>query len=119
MNPSSHPPAPCLSYRLMQSMMWPVMKIMGLSCRHFAALSSLRLDRSLTLSETLRFHAHRIVCTLCRPLPKQLEHLRALTRCTACESAPTPEATLDDDALTRIRSALEEATNNKPTPPSA
>lgn len=65
----------------MQGMTWPLMKLMGMSCRHFARLCSERLDRTLTLPETLRLRFHGLMCHVCRPLPRQFENLRRLTRC--------------------------------------
>lgn len=117
MNPSSQthtPPRPGIGYRLMQGMTWPMMKMLGLSCRSYAELCSTRLDRSLTFSERLRFRFHGLMCHLCRPLPRQFEHLRALTRCVACEDpahshdASAPTEVLGEDAVQRIRHALEQ-----------
>jgi len=78
-------PSPGLFYRLTQGIMSPILKLCGLSCRQFAELAGVRLDRPLKWLETLRFRMHRIMCGVCRPLPKQLENLQKLTRC-ACEN---------------------------------
>jgi hypothetical protein len=92
-------------------MLWimcPVLKLMGMSCRHFANLCSERLDRPLTPSETLRLRFHGLMCHVCRPLPKQFEHLRCLTRCCGqeapAESLQRVEIPLE--AKTTIREAL-------------
>ncbi|MDB4673277.1 hypothetical protein OAF27_00550 [Verrucomicrobiales bacterium] len=77
-------PPPGLRYRLTKGIMSPILKLCGLSCRQFAELAAVRLDRPLKLQEALRFRMHRIMCGVCRPLPQQLENLRKLTRC-ACE----------------------------------
>ncbi|MCA1963147.1 MAG: hypothetical protein LDL31_04285, partial [Prosthecobacter sp.] len=70
----TNPPPPALSYRIMQGMTWPLMKLMGLSCRHFARLCAERLDRTLTLGERLRLVLHGLLCHVCQPLPRQLEN---------------------------------------------
>lgn len=92
----------------MQAMTWPMMKLLGLSCRQFAVLTSLRLDRPLTFIERLCFHMHSLLCHVCRPLPKQLENLRRLTRC--CDQShneePAATASLPPEAEERIREAL-------------
>lgn len=81
---------------------------MGMSCRHFAKLSAERLDRPLTTSEALRHRFHSLMCHVCRPLPKQFENLRLLTRCcgqhTTEESPATAE--LSPEAQASIREAL-------------
>lgn len=115
MNSNSHtPPPPGIGYRLIQGMTWPMMKLLGLSCRSYADLCSARLDRTLTPGEFLRFRFHGMMCHVCRSLPKQMEHLRTLTRCAACEdfshsngTTPSSDA-LDPESLQRIRQALEQ-----------
>jgi len=82
--PAETPPPPPRGYRLMQVMMGPVLGAFGLSCREFAELSSLRMDRSLTVSEALRFRFHSMMCGVCRRLPAQFEAMRSfLHRCEA------------------------------------
>ncbi|MBV6500255.1 MAG: hypothetical protein CJBNEKGG_02728 [Prosthecobacter sp.] len=92
-------------------MLWamcPALKLMGMSCRHFAKLSSERLDRPLTASEALRLRFHGLMCHVCRPLPRQFENLRRLTRCCGQHShneAPAP-AELPPEAREKIQAAL-------------
>ena len=102
------PPAPGILYRLIQGMTWPLMKLMGMSCRHFAKLCSERLDRPLTLPENLRLRFHGLMCHVCRPLPKQFENLRRLTRCCGHHSSDESPATaeLPPEAHATIREAL-------------
>lgn len=92
----------------MQGMTWPLMKLMGMSCRHFAKLCSERLDRPLTTSEVLRLRFHGLMCHVCRPLPRQFENLRRLTHCCGqhpiADSPPTAE--LPPEAQATIREAL-------------
>lgn len=92
----------------MQGMTWPLMKLMGMSCRHFAKLCSERLDRPLTWPENLRLRFHGLMCHVCRPLPRQFENLRRLTRC--CGQYPPAKspaaAELSPEAHATIREAL-------------
>ncbi|WP_395730872.1 hypothetical protein [Prosthecobacter sp.] len=86
-----------------------MMKLLGLSCRQFAVLTSLRLDRPLSLTENLRFHLHSLLCHVCRPLPRQLENLRVILRCTACHEENTDIlSALSPEALQHIREALKQ-----------
>lgn len=106
--------APPLLYRMMHSVMCPVMKLFGLSCRQFAGLAAIRMIRDLSTGEAVRFQFHRSMCGLCRCLPRQLEHLRILTKCVCREAdrAASPEDApaedLTPEALARIQQALAE-----------
>lgn len=117
MNPDSQshvPQRPGIGYRMMQGMTWPMMKVLGMSCRHFAELCSLRLDRPLGFWEDVRFRCHGLMCHLCRLLPKQLKHLRALVHGLACDDpahhheTDLPTEALSPDAERRIHQALEQ-----------
>ena len=108
MNPG-HPPKPPRSYRLMQGLMGPILRVLGMSCRDIAELSAARLDRELTLREAVRLRMHTMMCALCRPLPRQFASLRELVRC-AHDHEPTDPGDgpdLDPEARTRIAAALE------------
>lgn len=99
----------------MQAMMAPMMKRFGLSCRAFAELASLRMDRPLTTSESIRFRFHSMMCGVCRRLPSQFEAMRdVLHHCEAhggCgvvsgETGETPATMTNDfhlDAAARDR----------------
>lgn len=119
-SPTHTPPRPGLGYRVIHVVMGPMMEWFGLSCRSYAELCSARLDRPLTASERLRFRFHGLMCHLCRPLSKQLEHLRALARCAGCEdpahteAAAAPAEALGEEAARRIRRALQHESSVDP-----
>lgn len=110
--PIETPPPPPRGYRLMQAMMGPMMKRLGLSCREFAELCSLRMDRPLTLPESLRYRFHAMMCGICRRLPAQFDAIRsALHSCERAETeVPIPDsldwASLDAAARERILERL-------------
>lgn len=110
--PVEAPPPPPRAYRLMQAMMGPMMKHFGLSCRQFAELCSLRMDRPLTFSESLRYRFHAMMCGICRRLPAQFEAIcSALHSCESAETeVPIPDsldwASLDVEARERILERL-------------
>lgn len=108
------PPRPGISYRFMQALMGPFMKLAGLSCRHFAELCSAELDRPLTRGERFRYRCHSMMCRVCRPLPRQFAALSALTHCcvddsTAGEPDHKPEKLLDEAARERIERSIQAA----------
>lgn len=112
MTTSSPPPPPRLSYRLMHAVMWPLLTPLRMSCRHFAQLCSERLDRPLTPYERLCLRMHRLVCGVCRPLPKQFEKLHHLVRCCGDHSEPEDSGTeLSSEARAAIREALQNETH--------
>ncbi len=118
----SHPKPP-RSYRLMQALLGPVMKPMRLSCRDFAELCSLKLDRPLTFSESLRYRFHALMCGVCRRLPRQFDAIRdVMNSCYVCSENETDpdiaeeevgaandseEAPLGNDARKRILERIE------------
>jgi len=93
--PDMHPKPP-VRYRLVQAMMGPLLKRVGLSCRQFAELASVRMDRPLTGSEAVRYRLHRIMCALCRRLPSQLEDVCTAARCSGRHDDEDGDG--DDDA---------------------
>lgn len=113
-------PRPPLRYRLMQALMGPVMRPLKMSCRDFAELCSVKMDRPLTFSESLRYRFHALMCGVCRRLPRQFDAIReAMTSCDVCgagdhdtghdesETLQHPEEMhLDNDALSRIRERI-------------
>ena len=101
-------PPPRLSYRIIEGFLWPLMKLARMSCREFARLASERLDRPLTSGERLRYVFHRILCGVCRPLPRQLEHLRHLSHCCGHEheAGASSQTEMPEDAAAKIREAL-------------
>ena len=105
----------------MQALLGPVMKPMRLSCRDFAELCSLKLDRPLTFSESFRYHFHALMCGVCRRLPRQFDAIRdAMDTCYVCSETDsdiaeeelravndTEEAPLGNDARMRILERIE------------
>lgn len=76
-----HPlPKPALGYRLMQAMMWPLLKLTGMTCRDVFQLCSADMDAPLTRSARFRLRTHLLMCGLCRRLPAQLANLRTWVR---------------------------------------
>ena len=69
------PPRPPAMYRAMAVVMHPLERLLGLGCRSFTRLASVRLDRGLTFRERLVFCVHWLVCSICR---RQASHNRCL-----------------------------------------
>jgi predicted anti-sigma-YlaC factor YlaD len=91
----------------MQAMMWPILKIFGISCQVIHDLCSEQMDRKLTVGETLRLRIHLMMCGLCRNLPAQFEGLNALVRCVhSDEHEEESDECLSDEARERIASML-------------
>jgi predicted anti-sigma-YlaC factor YlaD len=113
MNAESIPPPP-IRYRLMQSIMWPFMKLLRMTCRDTFQLCSEQMDRPLNFPEKLRLHLHLAMCGLCRKLPIQLANQRALLHtCLHEDPHPDPQSpTLPDEVRVRIHQHL----NQHPTP---
>ena len=78
MKNDSHLPPPPIVYRVMQAMMWPVLKLLGMSCKEIYGLSSEQMDRKLTRGESFRLRFHLIMCGVCRHLAAQFLGLRKL-----------------------------------------
>ncbi len=92
----------------MHKLIGPVLHAFGLSCRRFNELASLRLDVPLTFKERISFTLHRMVCSICRPMPRQLARLRAWMLATDQADQDNP-APLPQEVTTRIRDALDKA----------
>lgn len=80
MTPNPQLPPPPASYRMMQAMMWPMLKALGISCKATYTLCSERMDRDLSSGEALRLRFHLMMCGICRHLPAQFRGLRELVR---------------------------------------
>ena len=112
-NPTPNPPP--ISYRLMQAVSWPMLKMLGISCKATCELCSQQMDRKLTAGETFRLRMHLMMCGLCRRLPAQFRGMRELVRCThPHEHDETSDECLSAEAKERIESALR---NNSPRNP--
>ncbi|MBK1829452.1 zf-HC2 domain-containing protein [Verrucomicrobiaceae bacterium R5-34] len=103
------PPPPPLSYRLMQRLMWPVLKVLGMSCKSTYELCSTQMDRKLSFSESLRLRLHLLICSSCRHLPAQFKGLKKLVH-VACDHDSEPHldstAQLTEESKDRIRESL-------------
>jgi hypothetical protein len=109
MNPDSKIPRPALSYRMMEAVVGPFFKWLGLSCRDAFTLSCDQMDRKLTRGESFRLRTHLVMCGICRHLPKQFQGLRTLIRASSCEhhDPDSPDLFLSPEAKQRIRESLE------------
>lgn len=96
-------PPPPRRYRALTVLERPFTRVAGITCRDFAGLSVVRLDRPLTPREHLRYRFHGIMCRLCREFGSQFELINELIRETAQE--PATEAD-DANALRRIEAGV-------------
>lgn len=99
----------------MQAMMWPVLKVLGMSCKQTFELCSEHMDRKLTAGESFRLRFHLMMCGVCRHLPAQFRGLRELVR-HACEHDHAQEEVSGDplppEAKARIAEQLKSATRS-------
>lgn len=105
--------SPPLRYRIMQTMMWPMLKLTRMTCRDAFRLASERLDSPLKPVDSLRLRMHLLVCGICRHLPAQFENLRQWIRCCHHEESPgsTPSEPLSSEARERIEQHLHHHTS--------
>jgi hypothetical protein len=82
-------PPPPIAYRVMQAMMWPILKSLEMSCKETYNLCSEKMDRKLTPGESFRLRIHLLMCGICRHLPAQFRGLRELVR--SCDHDHGPE----------------------------
>ena len=106
--PRTSTPKPPRSYRVMQVVMGPLLRVLGMSCREILQLSAARLDRKLTLREKVKLRMHTMMCALCRPLPRQFTNLRELIRCAHQHETSVPDgrSPLSLETHTKITAAL-------------
>ena len=101
-------PPPPIIYRVMQVMMWPLLKLFRMSCKTTYDLCSEQMDRKLTIGESMRLRLHLMMCGVCRHLPDQFSSLRELVR--TCENdhehEENPDASLSPEARERIIARL-------------
>lgn len=91
----------------MQAMVWPLLKVLGISCKATYDLCSEQMDRQLTAGETIRLRVHVMMCGLCRRLPAQFRGMRELLRCShPHEPEETSDECLSAEAKERIASKL-------------
>lgn len=84
MKPGPNLPPPPVTYRMMQAVMCPILKITGLCCRSAFNLCNEQMDRELTKGESFRLRIHLMMCGLCCRLPAQFAGMRKLIQAT-CE----------------------------------
>lgn len=114
MKHSPHTPPPPFTYRMMQAVMAPILKIFGLSCKNAFHLSSEQMDRKLTKRESIILRIHLLMCGVCRRLPAQFQGMRTLIKAcnfnTACgHNHPEPEipdVSMSPEAQKRIEESL-------------
>lgn len=87
-----------------------------INCREHSILASQNMDRPLSLWERFSLWLHQIICPPCNLFRQQLNTIRAACRAAQSEDGTnTPEACrLPDDVRERIKTAIEELTEEKP-----
>lgn len=107
------PPTPPLRYRVMQTMMWPLLKLTRMTCRDAFRLTSQRMNGPLKPIDSLRLRLHLLVCGICRLFPAQFENLRQWVRCCHHEEVPDTKVseTLSREARDRIKKSLHQNTS--------
>ena len=97
-----------MSYRIVEALISPMFKTLGLCCRSAFQLCTEQMDRELTKSEALRLKIHLTMCGLCSQLPAQFHGLRLLVQ--ACEHDHSPDEasseTMPAEAKERIAAYL-------------
>lgn len=108
MKPDPHPVPPPVSYRIMQAVTSPVLKVLGLSCRSAFNLCNQQMDRELSKTESIRLRIHLMMCGLCRHLPAQFTGIRKLiqTTCQQDQDIDCGSESLSAEAKTRIAERL-------------
>jgi hypothetical protein len=99
-------PPPTKFYRRAHRVIGPCFHSLGISCRHFAELTLVSMDRPLTLREKFRRSLHFFSCSVCRGFNRQMDSLTALVRSSfANRETPEPEPEFLSsvrDELTRL-----------------
>ncbi|WP_200271849.1 hypothetical protein [Luteolibacter pohnpeiensis] len=78
------------------------LKWLGISCRDFALLASLEMDRKLTRAEKFRMRFHGAICQFCRELPEQFNQLRQLARNADLLGELAADLKMSEEAKERI-----------------
>lgn len=104
MNHDPRPPPP-RRYRALSLLERPITQVAGITCRDFAQLCVVRLDRPLTPPERVRYHLHGFMCRICRDFGGQFDLINELIRESAQEPAPE---TARAGSLQRIEAAVRE-----------
>ena len=94
----------------MQALMWPLLKVLGISCKRAFQLSAEQVDRKLSRREAIGLRVHLMLCSVCRPLPGQFRQLRELVQC--CQDDPGKahaDECLPPEAKDRIASGIRDS----------
>ena len=105
--PAFRPVATPRFYRVLAALVGPLEKILGITCRDFTQLASIKLDRSLTVFERSRYFLHRLMCGLCRRQERRMRQLNRLAGDVISRAGRDAEVKLDAEARERIRERLE------------
>jgi hypothetical protein len=101
MKPRGNLPSPPINYRMMQAVMYPILKLLGLCSRSAFNLCSTQMDRELTKRESLRLRVHLSMCGLCSRLPAQFRGMRSLIN--ACECDHSQDEASEDSMTTEAK----------------
>jgi len=99
-------------YRLFAAVAGPLEKMLGITCRDYTQLASVKLDQPLSVSERRRYFFHRLMCDICRRQEKRLRQLNRLASATLKQAGDDAMVKLDDEARGRIRHRILEELKN-------
>jgi hypothetical protein len=93
---------------MIQAVICPILKVLGLCCRSAFNLCSEQMDRELTKREALRLRIHLSMCGLCSRLPAQFRGMRSLINACECEHShdETSHESMTPEAKQRIADFL-------------
>ena len=100
------PRRPGWFYRVMMAFLGLFDRWLYLSCRSFIHTSSQKYERPLRRGEKIRQSLHRAMCAICRVQEQRMDQIRELARDIGRSDEADLDATLDDEATARIRSAM-------------
>lgn len=112
---SARPRRPGWLYRWMMAFIGLFDRWLHLSCRAFIQLASAKHERPLRTPERARQAVHRAMCGLCRTQERRMDQLRALARELGRGEGEAEAAELSPAAVARIREAMDEAEQRRPS----
>jgi hypothetical protein len=90
--------------------MGPLIKVMGQSCQSAYELILKNQDNPLGRWESLRLNLHMRLCSVCRQLPSQFDHLRYWVHQAQGQEMKAPDSdhspALPDEVRLRLEQAL-------------
>lgn len=110
--PDDPRPASPRRYRIIARLESPLTRLAGMTCRDFARLSVVRLDRPLSGTERLRMRFHGMLCRLCRDFSGQFGVINDLVREAASDNGGEP----DPAAVARVRARVAERVSRPDRP---